>query len=70
MFGGSSLIYVHRQVSFNAVELHNDKCILHSFTCSVFLFFFFLIEHNIVLTYLLVYYDNVLGHVTFDHLEV
>ncbi len=31
-----------------------------------------LIENDIVLVYLLVYYyyDNVLGHVTFDHLEV
>ncbi len=33
------------------------------------LFSFFLIERDIVLAYLLVYYDNVLGHVTFDHLE-
>ncbi len=43
-------------------------CILHSFTCSNV--FFFLIEHDIVWAYLLVYYDNMLDHVTFDHLEV
>ncbi len=61
-------MYVGRQVSINVVELHVDKCILHSFTCSDV--FFFLIEHDIVWAYLLLYYDNMLDHVTFDHLEV
>ncbi len=42
--------------------------VLHVHSLHVF-FFFFLIEHDIVWAYLLVYYD-MLDHVTFDHLEV
>ncbi len=46
------------------------NCISISVFFTVLNVLFFLIEHDIVLAYLLVCYDNVLGHVTFDHLEV